>query len=62
MTAKETIIYQCCFCGISITDTDSAAQILIKTNDGGNQGLMAHKECLFQKLHPSVPFLNDKDE
>ena len=52
----SSFTFQCCFCGLSITD--SAAEpvtMTVEVGDGGVQALYCHVACLRRILHPSVP-------
>jgi hypothetical protein len=62
MSEKE-IKYQCCFCGNSIISTSTEpVHIEIKLDNDARQGLTAHKKCLIEVLHPSVPITIYEDE
>ena len=57
-------MYQCCFCGESISRKDAGAVSIgiwtIQRKDPPGQNVLAHNRCLAEKfgptLHPSVPF------
>ena len=49
----------CCFCGLAIHER--TVEVAIAHDDAGVQGLRAHLDCLKERLHPSVPFLDVDD-
>jgi hypothetical protein len=56
MKSDNNIKYHCCFCGKPIMTTASdPVHIQLNLTDGAAQGLAAHKKCLANVFHPSVP-------
>lgn len=45
--------FQCCFCGRSIEG--DLRSLELELDDGGEQVLYCHEECLRRVVHPSVP-------
>ena len=49
-------MFQCCFCGGSIEGSEKALiEINIPMEEESSQNLYAHKKCLKERLHPTVP-------
>jgi hypothetical protein len=48
--------WQCCFCGEGIPPAEELSIVIwMETSDESEQQLAAHRHCLSEKLHPSVP-------
>jgi hypothetical protein len=54
MNEPEGDFTPCCFCGRPITDEEPRL-LSLAVDDGGEQELWCHEECLRRALHPSVP-------
>jgi hypothetical protein len=54
MNEPEGEFTPCCFCGRPITDEEPRL-LSLAVDDGGEQELWCHEECLRRALHPSVP-------
>jgi hypothetical protein len=62
MTPKVAPVrYQCCFCGLDISEVGTDPLVLsFPVDDGeGLQQIYSHTACLRSRLHPSVPFALD---
>jgi hypothetical protein len=60
MDGNNTKTVCCCFCGQPLRYADSV-QLVASTEGMGDeqQKLFAHKKCLAERLHPSVPLHPD---
>jgi hypothetical protein len=57
--------YVCGFCAKDIEPDDTAVSMTItglRAHNGAAQGIVAHGDCLAERLHPSVPFLAEAFE
>ena len=53
MSEHAEIQFCCCFCGQTIEDDPHCLEL--ELDDGGEQVLYCHADCLRRAVHPSVP-------